>query len=72
MTSPQRDGSLAITGHFVINSRVGDYLNMGQNQAIDAYQKLEKSFLQKKNNYFLISNLFLTDIQKANSFIDLL
>jgi len=47
-------------------------LNMGQNLAIDAYQNLEKNLLQKQNNYFLLSNGFLTDIQESNSFIDLL
>jgi len=36
-----------ITGHSVINSKVGGYLNMGQNLAINAYQKLEKNLLQK-------------------------
>ena len=62
----------AITGHSVINSQVCGYLNMGQNLAIDAYQNLEKNLLQKQNNYFLLSNGFLTDIQESNSFIDLL
>ena len=40
----------AITGHSVINSQVGGYLNMGQNLAIDAYKKLDKMLQQKQNN----------------------
>ena len=45
---------------------------MGQILAIDAYKKLDNMLLQKQNNWLLLSHLFLTDIQKANSFIDLL
>ena len=35
----------AITGHFVVNSQVGGYLNMGRNLAIEAYSKLNAVFL---------------------------
>ena len=46
----------AITGHSVINSQVGGYLNMGQNLANDAYKKLDKMLQQKQNNKFQLSH----------------
>ena len=46
----------SITGHAVINSQVGSYLDMGQNLANDAYKMLGKRLLQKQKNCFLISN----------------
>ncbi len=46
----------AVTGHSVVNSQVGGYLNMGGNLAIEAYSKLDEFLLQKQTNYFLITN----------------
>ena len=46
----------AITGHAVIKSQVGGYLNMGQNLAIEAYAKLNSMLDQNPNNYFQVSN----------------
>ena len=45
----------AITGHSVVNSQVGGYLNMGRSLAIEAYKKLDAMFLHSPTNYFQIS-----------------
>ena len=37
----------AITGHSVVKSSVGGYLNMGQTLAIEAYAKLDSMLEQK-------------------------
>ena len=41
----------AITGHSVVNSQVGGYLNMGRNLAIEAYTKLDAMLVQQPTNY---------------------
>ena len=46
----------AVTGHSVVNSQVGGYLNMGGNLAIEAYTKLNYMLVQTLTNYLQISN----------------
>ena len=46
----------ATTGHSVVNSQVGGYLNMGGNLAIEAYTKLNYMLVQTLTNYLQISN----------------
>ncbi len=46
----------AITGHFVVNSQVGGYLNMGGNLAIEAYTKLNYMLVQAPTDYLQIRN----------------
>ncbi len=46
----------AITGHSVIKSEVGGYLNMSRNLAVEAYTRLNAMFLQKPTNYLQISH----------------
>ena len=46
----------AITGHSVIKSQVGGYLNMCRNLADEAYTQLNALYLQKTINYLQISH----------------
>ena len=46
----------AITGHSVVKSSVGGYLNMGRSLAEEAYKKLDAMLLQKPANYLQISH----------------
>ena len=46
----------AITGHSVVNSQVGGYLNMGRNLAIEAYIRLDSMLLKKPTNYLQLSH----------------
>ena len=46
----------AITGHSVVKSQIGGYLNMGQNLAIEAYAKLDSMLEQKSTSYLRLSN----------------
>ena len=45
----------AITGHSVMKSEVGGYLNMSRNLAEEAYTWLNAMLLQKPTNYLQIS-----------------
>ena len=45
----------AITGHSVMKSEVGGYLNMSHNLAEEAYTWLNAMLLQKPTNYLQIS-----------------
>ena len=45
----------AITGHSVIKSSVGGYLNMGRTLGEEAYTKLDSMLGQDPTNYFQIS-----------------
>ena len=45
----------AITGHSVVKSSVGGYLNMEQTLAIEAYAKLDSTLRQNQTNYLQIS-----------------
>jgi len=40
----------ASTGHVVIESQVGEYLNMGQKLAIEAFAKLDSLLVQNPTN----------------------
>ena len=44
------------TGHSVVKSQVGGYLNMGRSLAIEAYAKLDAMLLKKPTNYLQLSN----------------
>ena len=46
----------AITGHSVVNSSVGGYLNMKPSLAINAYEKLGSMLVQKLTNYLKLCN----------------
>ena len=46
----------AITGHSVMQSEVGGYLNMSRNLAEEAYTWLNAMVLQNLTNYFQISH----------------
>ena len=46
----------AITGHSVVKSQIGGYLNMGQNLAIEAYAKLDSMLEQNSTNHFSLTN----------------
>ena len=45
-----------ITGHSVMQSEVGGYLNMSRNLAEEAYTRLNAMLLQKTTNYLQISH----------------
>ena len=46
----------AFTGHSVVNSSVGGYLNMKPSLAINAYEKLGSMLVQKLTNYLKLCN----------------
>ena len=46
----------AITGHSVMKSEVGGYLNMSRNLVEEAYTRLNAMLLQKPTNYLQISH----------------
>ena len=46
----------AITGHSVVKSSVGGYLNMGRSLAEEAYTKLDAMLVQQPTNYLQLSH----------------